>query len=260
MSEHAGIRLLPDLIDLAGVKHDLGWEPVLQRYLHQHPGRIEGLLRLVPEAAAGIRAHCAVRDRVLWVERLVVPGLEDPLVDMLLWHAVFPGLRAPLIPWWYSGDLQWYGLLPDEQVPEDDLFDPDSTVAAPAAGPWRTDRGRLVCASDDQEGRGVFDRDPYEWPLWTRLAFVPLAMVMVPAAGVWMSLGPDRRNMPWWTIPAIPVVLVLFIVKFCAPAAYDRHLEPHVQVFTERRMQRHAVRELIDSALQRDRSRTTARR
>jgi hypothetical protein len=258
------VELHPDAVTWDGVVRHFGGARILAGYLRDDPRREQALLDVLPPEASGIVAHGAILDGCLWLDRVSVPGPDDVLLDMVLWHALFPGLKAPQVVFWMSGDRLLTTDPPGSRV----YYDRDRAAQLEEADmPFRTlqlSRGVVTqCPAQmtGDTGKSVFDGDMLEWPLWLRLLLLPLVLLFVPFAMLLLCLHPRQQELylPWWMAFLMPVLLVALVVNWCAPVTFDRYLEHHVQRFMDGTRDRKAVRDLLKESLNNDRPRAKER-
>jgi hypothetical protein len=223
---------------------------LLQPYLAQHPGRVADLWRYVPEVRDGLHALWTVRDGHVVLERMEVKGQDDPIVEMALWHALFPGLRRPVVAWWLSGayEVKDHVDLPLSATMVRPLVRGKATLTL------QMDHGRVLSA--DPAGRTVAHSasgDPFTWPLPLRLLLTPFIVLVAPV-GVVMVIIEGRRKkdpVPLWFPLLLPLLTPMILLKWIAPGPFDRYLEPYMHRVGRRFQQRRAVEELVNEALRR---------
>ncbi len=244
-------KLVPDVVVHNGVALR-SRRPILLHYLRDHPARCEDVMRLVPEAVHGIHVRARVHHGALLIEGVQVAGLDDPLADMVLWHALFPGLRAPLIAWWCNGLLLLDGIRPDDGSILDGRSEEQRTWAGMDHGRLFLERGRIMVPAPSARPR---TDDPFTWPLWQRLLLSPLLVLFVPAAVVMVyreGMRQRRLAVPWWFGLLLPMLFLAVSIKWLAPGTFDRHLEHIFLRMGAEVDRRQAVNELLDDALHRD--------
>jgi hypothetical protein len=251
MSTEGRIRLLPEAIAWDGVVRNSGRQRLLFGFLRAHPQRLADVRRLVPEAVRGLRAHGSVRGGRLLVERLSVEGHDDLLLEMVLWHAVFPGLQAPLVAWWVDGPYCLSTAPPDLFVTLDDGMEERLPEKDRMDRYVQFHRGHIVSAPALGEGIGA----PFEWPLPARLVIAPLVLLLTPIAiaAVYRDAfrGKDTA-VPWWTFLLTPLFMVVVLMRLIVPGPFIRHIEPVLERIGERARWREAVNGLVSEALRQD--------
>jgi hypothetical protein len=217
-------------------------QDLLGPYLRQHPARKAELLRLLPEAVHGVCGCWRLKNGSLFLDELYLMHDAEPFTDMVLWQALFPGLRAPLRAWWCSGSL---------------IIGTGTHPGAPIA-PGNTvylERGHGTTAASSR----WWHRDFHQWPLFWRILLLPVSMVLAPVAWL-MALWELRRSLP------LPV---LFVLGLFAPVAVmfvpfvvmgpRRYVDPFMAFvqrwtvpFFEGAEQEQAVSDLLSDALGRE--------
>lgn len=250
------IELYPEEVRWDGVVRHTGWVRMLGGFLRDNPNRKADLLHAMPAGAEGVVAHGAMRDGRLWIERVSVPGAEDVLLDMVLWHALFPGLKAPQVVFWMSGD---HVLTTDppyayvshnydvvDQLPETQL--PNRFI--------RLDRGVVTNKPEPiraKESTSSLPDDLFQWPLWLRVLLLPVIVLFVPPAMVVFALGGRWHKLPapWWMLLLLPVFVVAFLFKWCAPITFERYIAQRVHGLMDGSRRRKAVKDLLQDSLRR---------
>jgi len=219
---------------------------LLEPYLAQHPVRLAALWRAVPEVQAGLRGHWRLRQGKLELVRLSVEGVQDPLVGLVAWHALFPGLRGPLVPWWLHG--RW--LLTDmEKMPDN----PPGVFVTYIWEDLELDlKGGMVAY------RGPVrpvppkwsEADPFDWALWRRLLLLPLMLAALLASLVWLPWRGYRegRPFPWTFAMEGPVFALLFLLAWMSPVRLQRRILRKVVRIGERYRVHWSVRGLVKEA------------
>jgi hypothetical protein len=254
--------LYPDSVSWRGVERHFGPVRILERYLRCNPARKDDLLRALPKDAIGIMAYAVVRDGRLWLERVSVPGRGDVLLDMVLWHALFPGLKAPQVVYWMSGD-HLLSTDPPDVITDRFWNGPERPEVERPDRPIRLVRGVLCTEKTGaSKGEDLLDVDILRWPLVLRLLMVPLIIVLVPLAALWSGLKGRDKHAPsaWWIVLMTPVAIAAFTFRWIAPVTYERHFAARVDELGVGARRRRSVRELVDDALGGSRSRSKARR
>ncbi len=245
---------IPPLKHILVVADRMWWSEgpsLLGPFLAQHPARVEDLWRFVPEVKGGLCMHWTVTNDHLVLERLEVTGLEDPLVEMALWHALFPGLKRPLKAWWSNGS--------QEVKDREDLPLPH-TVIRPLVRGRATytlvmDRGRVVAQGSDITTPVTWRRqDPFEWPLVPRLLLAPLVLILGPVSVIGVMIKGQRAKdpLPLWVVLLIPFFTVTLLLKLLFPKAFEAYLEPYMDRIGNSFQRRRAVEDLVKEALQRE--------
>ncbi len=255
MSEAAHVLLLPDAVKWDGVERHVPMRRILAPYLRAHPRRVADIRRLVPQAADGIRLHATIRDGHLWMEHLSIHGVNDPLEEMVLWHATFPGLRPPMVAWWMTGLLQLSRGTPDAYVTEDEEAERTMPGTHHVRRFVELQRGRVVHGSaTNRSARRVRRRlpeDPVRWPLALRLLMLPLAMAVPPFVLVhtWVEVLRGRMKARPGALLASPLIPVLFVLYWCGTRAFQERIERLIVQMNEGAAQRRAVQQLLHDSL-----------
>lgn len=210
---------------------------LLLPYLQAHPQRLEDLRRLLPNALNGIEAHWALHDDRLILERLQLPGSADPLEEMLLWRALFPGLAQPLHAWWVNGGWRFR------------IWDAETGAQYDQREVIFFTRGRLR-TTDTTEADA---NDLLNYPFLLRLALAPVALVALPFVlvselrGNWRSASPhERRHMllggalVWVGMPLALLYPRLLETRLAA------RLQRHMQARREAVEQQQAIARLME--------------
>lgn len=251
MSTKARVRLLPEAIAWDGVVRNTGDQRLLLGYVRAHPRRFDELKRLVPEAARGLRVHGSVRDGRLLVERLSLKGDDDPLLEMVLWHTLFPGLRAPLVAWWMNGPFCLSTAPPDMYVTVDEEREGSLPEREHTERHVHFRCGYIVAAPALSDGIGA----PFLWPLPARLLVAPLVVLHLPFAMIGLYLEALRGRdafVPWWFFLCTPLFMVAVLLHLVVPGLFNRYMAPLVHRITEHALQLEAVSGLVKDALHQD--------
>ena len=198
---------------------------LMHRYLVQHPRRVQELLRVLPEAGSGLHAFWSITAHGCSLDRLSLLHGNDELTELLIWGALFPGLRRPLKAWWASGrvtpflDLQGYS--------DDTLHLDHGSVKY--IGPWRP-------RSVHWSSKG-FEL----WPFWARLAVLPVLILLFPVAYFIVLFRELRKvsNFRPFYILFMPVAMVLFGISYLFPRTHSfalRLLRPINEGLSVRRL------------------------
>jgi hypothetical protein len=205
-------------------------------YLAQHPLRVREMLRLVPEAAGGIHAHWNLVGERLSLDRVEVKEAADPFISMVLWHALFPGLRTPLVPWWASGIFR-----SGTAGNNDEEFNSELEL----------EQGKVVYFGKQRPATVHWSNaDPHLWPLWVRLAGLPVLFLATPALIICVLMQRPRFSSKAirLIIIRLPLLLVLFPLHALFPgfrSSFIRELVRPIQA-------QNGMEQLLDDARRRD--------
>jgi hypothetical protein len=236
----------------------VGRSAFLETYLVTHPARLKDLWRMVPESSEGIEAYWSLRHGRLVLSRLAVRGCDDPLIELVLWHALFPGLRPAFTCWWASGRFRVIDananttLLPGPSGHSD---------AFPVDGVLELERGHMLpLGTWKAEPEPWQHRDLFEWPVPIRMLLLPLVVILyIPA--VVNGLRQERRRqdaipLSWWRLVPMVLAMPVFCLVFILPNERSKRLTEWFQVRFEVLQRGTAVKELVKEALARDTPRT----
>lgn len=257
MSVH--LPIVHDLLHLQGrVRTFFGRSAFLERYLVNHPARVMDLWRLVPESSNGIDAYWSLRHGRLVLTRLCVHGHDDPLLELVLWHALFPGLRPAFTCWWASGRFR---VIDRQQIPTRLPGPSGHSDPFPADGVLELDRGhQLPPGTWKDEPASWKDRDLLEWPMLIRLILLPVVVAMYIPAVVHCLIQERRREdaipLSWWRLVPMVLVMPVFALIWILPGTLGHRLTEWFQLRFEVFQRGTAVKELLKDALAREVPRT----
>lgn len=221
---------------------------LLQPYLAQHPERVADLWRYVPEVKDGLQVAWTERAGRIVLERMTVKGHDDPTLEMALWHALFPGLRRPLVAWWLN-DVMERG--------EDRPSDPGRRSTDPAAFEEETllRQGTLLSRVNGNRAHTRWhDRDLQDWPFGIRLLLFPLVVVLFPVAVVSIVLQARRAGnlIPLWAIVPFLLVMPIFLGIWLGPSSLYLRIGALIQGWVAPIHHHAAVKNLLAEALDRE--------
>jgi hypothetical protein len=244
-----GPRAVRDVMVHDGLRYVQQGPPLLLGYLALHPQRVRDVMRLVPEAVNGMHAVARIEDGRLLVTGVQVEGAEDPLRDMVLWHALFPGLRAPLVAWWFT---EWLHPGPKRLVIGGFVVEPAEMPPPDPQLRWWIERGHVRSHPDAELDLPYqLTQPPYSLPLVVRVLLVPLFLLVMPFAIVALYLEGRKRpqdEVPWWSALLMPIFAVGIVLKLLMPLTFMRHLEPWFNRLDEGHRQRMQVKDLLNEA------------
>jgi hypothetical protein len=238
--------LTHDLVRYEGSLHQVVTTPVLKDYLRDNPRRCEDVHRLVPESVNGIHAELRLEEGLLRVERVRLDGNDDPLTDLLLWHALFPGLRAPVVAWWFTGLLMTKPL--NYRIPELPDAEPELWIGLYSLQRW-TERGRVGPAINLYEERDEQEDSLLNWPIPLRALLLPLVLVAAPIAAVkvYRENRDSSEPLHWFGVLIPAGVVILCIMLFAPRAFHDRLVGLYDRIGRGYR-QRMQVKDLLNEA------------
>jgi hypothetical protein len=245
------LPIVHDLLHQQGrVRPFFGRSAFLGSYLVTHPARLKDLWRLVPESSAGIDATWSLSHGRLVLTRLAVRGFEDPLLELVLWHALFPGLRPGFTCWWASGRFR---VIDANRVPTLRKGPAGHSDAFPQNGLLELDHGRLLPPGTwKEEAPRWQDRDLLEWPWLIRLLLLPVVVALY-IPGVVNCLVQERRRMhlpmlSWWRVVPMVLLMPVFAFVWILPTTLGLRLTDWFQLRFEVFHRGTAVKELVQEA------------